>query len=168
MSSTFKKGHKVETIFNQATGMPTHISWTDENGKPDAPGDLPSEMRFTEKGSLLCAFWKRGGKLNRDGDLPTRIYYDKVSGKPYAFFWDKDNVEHREGDRPSYIAINPETGALKELQFCKNGQPFRSGGRIPYFSFDDNDTTRDSEDSIVEFDGFDDRWLPEHTTPKLF
>ncbi|WP_084368393.1 hypothetical protein [Rhizobium sp. RU36D] len=103
MSEPYQEKHSVRTEFHKATGIPWRVTWYNALGDQDAPGDLPSEMGFGENGALVYAFWKKDGKFNRDNDLPTRIYYDENSGKPYHFRWEKDDLEHRDGDKPSTI-----------------------------------------------------------------
>ncbi|WP_127599607.1 hypothetical protein [Nitratireductor alexandrii] len=168
MNESYQEKYSVRTEFNQSTGMPTSMVWENAQGQQDAPGDLPSEMLFSEKGVLECAFWRRGGKLNRPGDLPTRIYYAADTGKPYAFLWDKDDLEHREGDRPSRIIFRQGSEQLEELAFCKNGQLFRRAGQNPLFNFHLDGTPVDDNDDPVEFEGFDEKWLPDCAMPRLF
>lgn len=168
MQKIYQTQHKVRTEFNQATGMPKVFIWTNELGEQDAPGDLPSEMRFNDQGVLVCAFWRRNGKLNRLGDLPTQIYYDPASGKPEQLMWHKDDLLHREGDRPALIELNPETGKITRLDFLKHGVPFRRNGGIVHAMIEDDGTAYDEDGRLIEFNQFDERWLPEDIKPSLF
>lgn len=168
MQKIHQTQHKVRTEFSQATGMPKVFIWTNELGEQDAPGDLPSEMRFNDQGVLVCAFWRRNGKLDRPGDLPAKIYYDPISGKAEHFQWHKCDVLHRESDRPARIWLDSVTGKVTRVDFSKNGTPFRKSGGATHISFDDDGIACDSDGEPIEFEALDDQWLPRDVKPSLF
>ncbi|MEO0383061.1 MAG: hypothetical protein AAF234_05850, partial [Pseudomonadota bacterium] len=157
------KKYTVETRFNQATGMPTHMVWSNEHGVAEAPGDLPAEMIFDDKGLLKLAIWKKDGEAHRDNDLPAKIAYNPETRKPIAYTWCQNGVQERQGEagKPSYLQVY-DSGRLCALEFTKDGEHWREGGKPPYITFDEHDgTAYDADENVIEFDGYDQSWLPE-------